>query len=44
MGGHALETETERAGPQHYLNVFVQVQRRLQSEWPEAKSPQAIRF
>jgi len=36
MGGHALSRNTERAGPQHYLNVYVQVQRVLQSEWPEA--------
>lgn len=36
MGGNALQADTERASPQHYLNVFTQVQRRLQSEWPEA--------
>lgn len=36
MGGHALSRDTERAWPQHYLNVYVQVQRVLQSEWPEA--------
>jgi hypothetical protein len=36
MGGNALKTNTERAGPQHYLNVYVQVQHRLQSEWPNA--------
>jgi hypothetical protein len=36
MGGSALQQNTERADPQHYLNVYVQVQRRLQSEWPEA--------
>jgi len=36
MGGNALDTNTERASPHHYLNVFAQVQRRIKSEWPEA--------
>ncbi len=46
MGGSALEMETERASPQHYLNVYVQVQRRLQSEWPKAVTylPRKHRF
>lgn len=46
MGGSALDRQTERAGPQHYLNVYVQVQRRLQSEWPEAVTylPRKHRF
>lgn len=35
MGGNALEANTARASSHHYLNVFAQVQRRLQSEWPE---------
>lgn len=35
MGGNALEANTARASSRHYLNVFAQVQRRLQSEWPE---------
>lgn len=46
MGGHALDTETHRASPHHYLNVYVQVQRRLQSKWPEAVTylPRKHRF
>lgn len=36
MGGNALNANTERASPQHYLNVLAQVERRLTSEWPEA--------
>lgn len=35
MGGNALEANTARASSHHYLNVFAQVQRRLQSKWPE---------
>lgn len=46
MGGSALDRQTERAGPQHYLNVYVQVQRRLQSEWPKVVTylPRKHRF
>lgn len=46
MGGNALQTNTDRASPQHYLNVYVQVQRRLQTEWPNAVTylPRKHRF
>jgi len=37
MGGNALNVETERASPHHYLNVFVQVQHKILNEWPNAQ-------
>lgn len=37
MGGNALDVETHRASPHHYLNVFVQVQHKILNKWPDAK-------
>jgi len=37
MGGNALDVETERASPHHYLNVYVQVQHKILDQWPDAR-------